>query len=81
MSDMETGYHYQVMRRAIDLIDQAEQPMTLEALAAEMQMSPAHFQRLFFPMGWRLTQAVSAIPVAGACKIRIARPLHDVAGR
>ncbi|MDA7429447.1 bifunctional helix-turn-helix domain-containing protein/methylated-DNA--[protein]-cysteine S-methyltransferase [Primorskyibacter aestuariivivens] len=47
MSEMETGYHYQVMRRAIDLIDGAEQPMTLEALAAEMQMSPAHFQRLF----------------------------------
>lgn len=47
MSDMETGYHYQVMRRAIDLIDRAEQPMTLDALAAEMQMSPAHFQRLF----------------------------------
>ena len=47
MSDMESGYHYQVMRRAIDLIDGAEQPMTLDALAAEMQMSPAHFQRLF----------------------------------
>lgn len=47
MSDMETGYHYQVMRRAIDLIDRAKQPMTLDALAAEMQMSPAHFQRLF----------------------------------
>lgn len=43
----EVGYHYNVMRRAIDLIDGAEQPLTLEALASEMSMSPAHFQRLF----------------------------------
>jgi AraC family transcriptional regulator of adaptative response/methylated-DNA-[protein]-cysteine methyltransferase len=43
----ENTYHYQVMARAIDLIDTAETPMTLDALAAEMQMSPAHFQRLF----------------------------------
>lgn len=43
----ETGYHYQVMRRAIDLLDAAETPISLEALAQSMQMSPAHFQRLF----------------------------------
>ncbi|MEM9795163.1 MAG: bifunctional helix-turn-helix domain-containing protein/methylated-DNA--[protein]-cysteine S-methyltransferase [Pseudomonadota bacterium] len=42
------GYHYDVMRRAIDLIDaRADAPPSLEELAAEMQMSPAHFQRLF----------------------------------
>lgn len=43
----ETGYHYNVMRRAIDLIDGAEEPLSLDALAAEMDMSPAHFQRVF----------------------------------
>ncbi|WP_299502393.1 bifunctional helix-turn-helix domain-containing protein/methylated-DNA--[protein]-cysteine S-methyltransferase [uncultured Roseobacter sp.] len=43
----ETAYHYQVVRRAIDLIDQAEDPLSLDAIAAEMGMSVAHFQRLF----------------------------------
>ncbi len=41
------GYHYHVMRRAIDLIDQSDAALTLEQLAANMDMSPAHFQRLF----------------------------------
>lgn len=41
------SYHYHVMRRAIDLIDQAEEPLSLNALAEQMNMSPAHFQRLF----------------------------------
>lgn len=42
------SYHYQVMRRAIEAIDAAgETPPTLTALAEQMQMSPAHFQRLF----------------------------------
>jgi AraC family transcriptional regulator of adaptative response/methylated-DNA-[protein]-cysteine methyltransferase len=41
-------YHYQVMRRAIALIDAAgDGPLSLADIAAEMQMSPAHFQRLF----------------------------------
>ncbi|EYD77973.1 ADA regulatory protein / Methylated-DNA--protein-cysteine methyltransferase [Rubellimicrobium mesophilum DSM 19309] len=43
----QTSYHYAVMRRAIDLIDRAEAPMSLEDLAGAMSMSPAHFQRLF----------------------------------
>ena len=43
----ETGYHYNVMRRAIELIDQGGEAMSLDDLAAEMGMSPAHFQRLF----------------------------------
>ena len=43
----DTGYHYHVMRRAIDLIDGAEDALSLDALAAEMDMSPAHFQRVF----------------------------------
>jgi AraC family transcriptional regulator of adaptative response/methylated-DNA-[protein]-cysteine methyltransferase len=41
------GYHYGVMRRAIDLLDAAPEPMNLEAIAAAMDMSPAHFQRVF----------------------------------
>ncbi|MGP1357548.1 methylated-DNA--[protein]-cysteine S-methyltransferase [Roseicyclus sp.] len=40
-------YHYHVIRRAIDEIDRAEAPLSLEALAARMSMSPAHFQRVF----------------------------------
>ncbi|WP_417525143.1 methylated-DNA--[protein]-cysteine S-methyltransferase [Marinovum sp.] len=47
MTMQEHGYHYQVMRRAIELIDASQAPLTLEALAGEMNMSPAHFQRLF----------------------------------
>lgn len=43
----EGQYHYQLMRRALDVIDAAEEPLSLEALAAEMNMSAAHFQRLF----------------------------------
>jgi AraC family transcriptional regulator of adaptative response/methylated-DNA-[protein]-cysteine methyltransferase len=46
MSD-EHSYHYHVIRRAIDEIDRAETPLSLEALAARMGMSPAHFQRVF----------------------------------
>ncbi len=48
MQDTETGYHYQLMRRAIDLLDSEEgRSRTLEEIAAEMRMSPAHFQRIF----------------------------------
>ncbi|MEO1637883.1 MAG: bifunctional helix-turn-helix domain-containing protein/methylated-DNA--[protein]-cysteine S-methyltransferase [Pseudomonadota bacterium] len=41
-------YHYHVMRRAIEAIDAAgDTQLSLADLAAEMNMSPAHFQRLF----------------------------------
>ncbi|SEP97597.1 methylated-DNA--[protein]-cysteine S-methyltransferase [Thalassovita taeanensis] len=43
----EQGYHYNVMRRAIDLIDAGGPSLTLDQLANQMGMSPAHFQRLF----------------------------------
>ena len=46
----EQSYHYGVMRRAIDLIDQGDlggEGLTLDQLAGQMDMSPAHFQRLF----------------------------------
>ena len=41
------NYHYDVMRRAIDLIDGLGSSVSLETLAAEMRMSSAHFQRIF----------------------------------
>ncbi|MEX0281638.1 MAG: methylated-DNA--[protein]-cysteine S-methyltransferase [Arenibacterium sp.] len=47
VQNSEKGYHYNVMRRAIDLIDSPHAPQSLEELAAAMDMSPAHFQRLF----------------------------------
>ena len=47
MTEMQTGYHYGVMRRAIALVDAGSPQMTLEDLAQQMGMSPAHFQRLF----------------------------------
>ncbi len=43
----EGHYHYQVIRRAIEAIDAGGPQMRLDALAAEVGMSPAHFQRLF----------------------------------
>lgn len=46
-SDSDQGYHYHIMRRAIDLIDAAEDMLTLDQLAADMGMSTAHFQRVF----------------------------------
>jgi AraC family transcriptional regulator of adaptative response/methylated-DNA-[protein]-cysteine methyltransferase len=44
---LDDGYHYKVMRRAIDVLDQAEDKLSLDQVAAQMGMSPAHFQRLF----------------------------------
>ena len=44
----EAAYHYAVIRRALDVIDtHGAEPLSLDALAAEMHMSPAHFQRIF----------------------------------
>ncbi len=45
--EQEHTYHYQVMRRAIEAIDAADDTVTLADLAEQMQMSPAHFQRVF----------------------------------
>jgi len=45
--DLSDSYHYNVIGRAIEMIDAAEAPLTLERLAEAMNMSPAHFQRLF----------------------------------
>jgi len=46
----DQSYHFNVMRRAIEVIDAGGPGMTLDALAGEMGMSAAHFQRLF--SGW-----------------------------
>lgn len=45
--DQNDRYHYHVIRRALDHIDAAESPLSLEELARRMGMSPAHFQRVF----------------------------------
>jgi AraC family transcriptional regulator of adaptative response/methylated-DNA-[protein]-cysteine methyltransferase len=45
--EQDHSYHYHVIRRAIERIDAAEDRLSLDALAAEIGMSPAHFQRLF----------------------------------
>lgn len=48
MDDQQHSYHYQVIRRAIEVIDRAGgAPVPLEHLAAGVNLSPAHFQRLF----------------------------------
>ncbi|QCO56747.1 methylated-DNA--[protein]-cysteine S-methyltransferase (plasmid) [Pseudorhodobacter turbinis] len=46
-NDQGNSYHFNVMRRAIAAIDAHGAPLQLDALAAEMGMSAAHFQRLF----------------------------------
>ncbi|MFX0546832.1 methylated-DNA--[protein]-cysteine S-methyltransferase [Roseovarius sp. S1116L3] len=43
----DQSYHFNVMRRAIEVIDASGPGMTLDHLASEMGMSAAHFQRLF----------------------------------
>ena len=47
MTDLDQTYHYHVIRRAIALIDAEGESLTLARLAERMDMSPAHFQRLF----------------------------------
>jgi AraC family transcriptional regulator of adaptative response/methylated-DNA-[protein]-cysteine methyltransferase len=47
MTDQSPAYHYAVIGRALKVIDEAGPGLTLEDLAARMQMSPAHFQRTF----------------------------------
>jgi AraC family transcriptional regulator, regulatory protein of adaptative response / methylated-DNA-[protein]-cysteine methyltransferase len=44
----EDSYHWQVMRRAIDLIDESDgAEVPLDRLAADLGLSPAHVQRVF----------------------------------
>lgn len=47
MTDLSPAYHYQVIARALAVIDTEGPALTLETLAQRMTMSPAHFQRVF----------------------------------
>ncbi len=47
MTDQSPSYHYQVIGRALQVIDAEGPALTLEDLAQRMHMSPAHFQRVF----------------------------------
>lgn len=47
MTDLSPDYHYQVIGRALREIDAAGPGLTLDALAARIGMSVAHFQRTF----------------------------------
>ena len=47
MTDQSPAYHYAVIARALRIIDEGGPGLTLDALAARMDMSPAHFQRVF----------------------------------
>jgi AraC family transcriptional regulator, regulatory protein of adaptative response / methylated-DNA-[protein]-cysteine methyltransferase len=47
MTDQSPSYHYAVIARALRVIDDAGPALTLDDLAARMDMSPAHFQRTF----------------------------------
>lgn len=47
-TDAEQSYYWPLMRRAIDRLDAPDgRSLTLEQIAAEMNLSPAHFQRVF----------------------------------
>lgn len=43
----ETPYSFNVIKRALAIIDAADVPFSLGQLAQDLSMSPAHFQRLF----------------------------------
>lgn len=47
MTDQSPSYHYQVIGRALQVIDAEGPALTLDQLAQRMNMSPAHFQRVF----------------------------------
>lgn len=47
MTDQSPAYHYAVIARALRVIDEGGPALTLDDLAARMDMSPAHFQRTF----------------------------------
>ncbi|EIE49884.1 6-O-methylguanine DNA methyltransferase [Salipiger aestuarii] len=47
MQQHAQGYHFDFMRRAIEEVDAAGPGVTLDELSMRMNMSPAHFQRVF----------------------------------
>jgi methylphosphotriester-DNA--protein-cysteine methyltransferase len=77
----ETAYHYAVIRRALDVIDSAETPLSLEELSRRMQMSPAHFQRIFSQWVGVSPEALPAIPRARPRAAAAARAVHHARHR
>ena len=81
--ETENGYHFHVMRRAIDLIDAAAETdpgvIPLDRLASEMNMSPEHFQKVFtawagvspkrYQQYLALGQAKTLLAARGGCMI------------
>ena len=60
MTDMPPQpYHYAVIARALNIIDAEGPALTLDSLAQKMNMSSAHFQRLF-------SQALCRTPSSGS---------------
>jgi AraC family transcriptional regulator of adaptative response/methylated-DNA-[protein]-cysteine methyltransferase len=47
MMNDQNPYSYDVIKRSLAIIDKSVFPMSLNDLASELSMSPAHFQRLF----------------------------------
>ena len=47
MTDQSPAYHYRVIARALKIIDASGPQLSLDDLAAQMGISPAHFQRTF----------------------------------
>ena len=47
MTDQSPAYHYAVISRALKHIDAGGPGLTLDGLAGKMELSPAHFQRVF----------------------------------
>ncbi len=47
MTDQSHRYHYNVIARALKLLDEGGAGLSLDDLARRMDMSPAHFQRVF----------------------------------
>lgn len=45
--DEDDRYHFNVIKRAIAVIDAADHPLSLDALAEEIGMNAQHFQRVF----------------------------------
>lgn len=45
--DTDASYHYKLVRRAIEQLDTSETQVPLDELAADLNLSPAYFQRLF----------------------------------
>ena len=68
----EVGRDEEAVARAVRLIETADEPMTLDQLAAEVGYAPHHFQRLF-------TQRIGVSPAAYARGLRAKRAERHLA--